>query len=47
MPARLGHLAELEVDGLDGIRRVHHPAEFDRIVEEGDELVPGARATRR
>ena len=42
MSTRLGHLPELEVDGFDGIRRVHDSAQLDRVVEEWDELVPGS-----
>jgi hypothetical protein len=47
VPASLGHLTKLEVDGFNGVRRVHHPTKFDRIVEERDELVPGTLPNAR
>lgn len=44
-PACLGDLAELVVEGLDGIGRVDHAAYLAVEGEEGDELLPGALPT--
>ena len=42
LPAGLGHLAQLVVDGLDRIGWLDHAADLGGHVQEGHELVPGS-----